>query len=116
MSSQCGYDLLDFVGADDGVDFRHLALDLIAIALDQASRHDQLFCPADLLVLGHFEDGVDRFFFGRIDEAAGVDDEHVGLIGMWRELVPAGHKLPHHDFAVNQILGTAQADKTDFQR
>ena len=27
----------------------------------------------------------------------------------------AGHKLAHHDFAVHQIFGTSQADKTDFQ-
>ena len=71
---------------------------------------------ADFLVLGHFENGVDGFLLGRIDEAAGVDDEHVGLIGMRRELVPARGELAHHDFAVDQILGTAQADKTDFQR
>jgi len=37
------------------------------------------------------------------------------MIGMGRQLVPARHKLAHHDFAVDKIFGTAQTDKTDFQ-
>ena len=36
--------------------------------------------------------------------------------GMRRQLVAAGHKLAHHDFAIDQVLGTAQTDKTDFQK
>jgi len=34
---------------------------------------------------------------------------------MRRQLVSAGHQSAHHDFAVDEILGTAQTDKTDFQ-
>jgi hypothetical protein len=30
--------------------------------------------------------------------------------------MPARSELTHHDFAVHQVLGTAQTDKTDFQR
>ena len=90
-------------------------MDLVAVALDQASGDDQLLGAADLLVLGHFENGVDGFLFCGIDEAAGVDDEDVGLIRMRRQLMPVRGELPHHDFAVHEILGTAQTDKADFQ-
>ena len=89
--------------------------DIAAIALHQAAGDDQLLGAADFLVLGHFEDGVDRLLLGGIDEAAGVDDEHVGLIGMRRELVAFGDELAHHDFTIDEVFGTAQTDETDFQ-
>jgi hypothetical protein len=37
-----GDDAVDFVGADQGVDFRHILFDVAAIALDQATGHDQV--------------------------------------------------------------------------
>src|ERR1035441_2287531 len=49
-----------------------------------------------------------QYLVGGIDEAARVHHQHVGLIRMRRQLVPAGHKLAHHDFAIHQIFGTAQ--------
>ncbi len=57
---------------------------------------------------------TDSFLAG-IDEAAGVDDQHVGLVGMRRQLVALGRKLAHHDFAIDEVLGATQTDKTDFQ-
>jgi hypothetical protein len=41
--------------------------------------------------------------------------EHFGLAGMGRQLVAPGHQLAHHDFAIDEVLGTTQADETDFQ-
>ena len=108
-------DAVEFVGADERIHFGHVVADVAAIALHQAAGDDQLLGAADFLVLGHFEDGIDGFLLGGIDEAAGVDHQHVGLVGMRRQLVPAGHKLAHHDFAIHEVLGTAQTDKTDFQ-
>ena len=58
-------DLLQFVGAEDGVHFRHILLDVGAITLDQAAGDDQPLRSAGLLVLGHLEDRVDRFLLGR---------------------------------------------------
>jgi len=34
---------------------------------------------------------------------------------MGRQFVASGHKLAHHDLAVDQIFGASQADETDFQ-
>ncbi len=84
-----GDNALDFVGADERVDFRHVLFDVAAIALHEAAGDDQALRLADLLVLGHFENGVDGFLLGGVDEAAGVDDEDVGLIGMRGELMAA---------------------------
>ena len=110
-----GNDAVDFVGPDNRVDLGHVLADVAAIALDQAAGHDQPFGVADAFVLGHFEDGVDGFLLGRIDKTAGVDDQHIGLIGLRGELMPAGGELAHHDFAVDKILRATETDKTDFQ-
>ena len=44
----------------------------------------------EAFVVGHFQDSVDGFLLGGVDEAAGVDDEDVGLVGMGGELMAAG--------------------------
>jgi hypothetical protein len=108
-------DALQLVDADDGVHLRQLLPDVAVEALHQAAGDDQLLRAAHLFVLGHLEDGIDRFFLGGIDKTARVYDQDVGLIRMRRQLVPAGGKLPHHYFAVDKIFGTAQTDKSDFQ-
>ena len=89
--------------------------DIAAVAFHQAAGDDQLAGAADFLVLGHLQDGVDRFLLGGVDEAAGVDHQDVGLIGMGGQLVAFGHELTHHDFTIDEVFGTAQTDETDFQ-
>ena len=37
-------------------------------------------------------------------------------IGMRRQLVAASGELAHHDFTVDEIFGTAETYKTDFQK
>ena len=70
---------------------------------------------AHLLVLGHLEDGVDGFLLGGVNETAGVDYKHIGLIGMRSEFMPPRGELAHHHFAVYKIFGATETDKTDFQ-
>ena len=52
-------DGFELAGADDGVDFRDVFLNFVAIALDEAAGDDELACAALGLVAGHLEDGVD---------------------------------------------------------
>ena len=113
--SHSGNDAVDFVGADDRVHFGHFRANVAAVALDQAAGDDQALRAAGLLVLGHLEDGVDRFLLGGVDEAARVDDDDVGLLRVRRQLVAAGRELAHHDLGIDEILGTPQTDKTNFQ-
>ena len=58
-------------------------------------------------VAGHFEDGVDGFLLGCVDEAAGVDDEDVGLFGPGGQACAAAIEKAHHDLGVDQVLGAA---------
>ena len=110
-----GHDFFQLVGADHGVHFGNVAADLIAVALHQATRHHQSFEAAGLLELSHFENGLDRFLLGGVDETARVDDDDLGVLRIRSQLPAVRGELPHHDFGVHQILGAAQADKTDFQ-
>ena len=62
---------------------------------------------------GHFEDGIDRFLLGRVDEGAGVDDQHVGGLRVADDARARVVEEAHHDFAVDEILGAAEADESD---
>ena len=108
-------DLLQFIGADHGVHFRHVLLNIAAIAFDQAPGDDQLLRAAGFLVLRHFENGVDRFLLGRIDEAARVDHDHVGVGRMRRQLVALRGELAHHHLGIDEVLRATETDKTNFQ-
>jgi len=98
-------------GADDGVDFRDVFLDFVAVALDEASGYDEALCCAGSLVLHHFEDGVDGLLLGGIDEGTGVDDENLGVFGMAGQARTGAVQQPHHDFGVDKIFGAAQRNK-----
>ena len=69
----------------------------------------------DLLEFRHFEDCVDGLLLGWIDEAAGVDHQDFGVLRIVRELVAAFHKLAHHDLGVDEVFGTAETYKANFQ-
>ncbi len=81
-------DGFELAGADDGVDLGDVLADLVAVALDEAAGDDELLGAAavGLLVLDHLEDGVDGLLLGGVDEAAGVDDEDLGVFGVGGEL------------------------------
>ncbi len=90
-------------------------LNVGAEAFDQTAGDDQALGFAGLLEFGHFENRVYGFLFGGIDEAAGVDDDNVGVGGLRGKFVAICDELTHHDFCVNQVLRTAETYKSDFQ-
>jgi hypothetical protein len=52
--------------------------------------------------------------FGRIDKAAGVDDDDVGVGRMRRQLMPGCGELAHHYLRIDEVLGASEADETNF--
>ena len=91
----------------------NLGADVIAVAFDQASGNDELLCTAGGFEASHFQDSVDRFLLGGVNEGAGIDDEDVGLPGIGGEAGAGLLQQAHHDFAIHQIFGAAEADKAD---
>jgi len=108
-----GEDVFQFAGADDGIDLGNVALNLVAIALDQTASDDQPLRLAAVgdLVLHHFKDRVDRFLLGRFDEAACVDDQNLRILGVWGQLAASAVEQAHHNLGIHQILRAAQRDE-----
>jgi len=100
-------DGLEFAGADYGVDFGDGLADVVAVALDEAAGDDELFGRAGGFEAGHFEDGVDGFLLGGVNEGAGVDDEDVGFFGMSGEASAGAVEQAHHDLGVDEVFGAA---------
>ena len=109
-----GENALQLSSAEYGVHFRNILLYFVAVALDQTARNNQLLGATRGLVLGHLEDGVHRFLLGGVDERAGVNDNDVGVFGAGRNLCATLRQQPHHDLAIHQVLGAAEAHKPDF--
>jgi hypothetical protein len=107
-------DVVNLARADKGVDLGHLGAQLVAVALDEATRDDEpLTLPLGLQARG-FEDGVDRLFLRRVDKATRVDDERVGLGRVARDLVAFLLQPPHHHLAIDEVLRAAQTDESNF--
>ena len=74
------------------------------------------FCPgrfAQSALLMRLEDRVDGFLLRRIDERAGVDDEHIRFFGVGGDLHPVLQDAAEHDLGIDQILRAAEADHAD---
>ena len=108
-------DLFKFVRADQRIHFRQVLLNVSPIPLHQAAGDDQFLGPAGLFVLGHLEDGVDRFLLRRVNKTTGVDDDNFGLFGMRGELMTGSGELTHHYFRIDEVFRTTETDKSDFQ-
>ena len=108
-------DLVIAFGTDDGIHFRQVPEQVIGIPLSQASGDDQFPMGIVLLVFGHLQDRVDGFCLGTFDEAAGVHDDHIRMGGIVGDGPVALSDEPHHHFRIHQVLGTPQADYSDFQ-
>ncbi len=63
-----------------------------------------------------FADGLEAFRLGAVEKAAGVDDDDVGAVIGRREAVALRPEGGQDAFAVDQRLGAAETDKTDFWR
>ena len=96
--------------AHEAVHLRHLRGQRVGIALGQTARDEQLFQPAGLLVLRHLKDCVDGLLLGRLDEAAGVDEDDLRLGGIVDDLVAPVAQHAQHVFRIHQIFRAAQGN------
>ena len=108
LRDSCGFeDRLQLSGADYCIDLWDAFLNLVAVALDQASGDDQLFRFAGRFVARHFEDGVDGLLLGGVDKAAGVDDQDFGVFWTRGEARAGAVEQAHHHLGVDEVFGAA---------
>ena len=99
--------MFHFSGADHGIDFGNLVANLVAEAFGEAAGDDEALSPAEFLVRGHLQYGVDGLLLRGSDEAAGVYDQHVGFVGAGGEFITVARENAHHDLAINEVFGAA---------
>ena len=104
----------DLVGAEEVVDLGHLVGQLARVALREAARDDQALAAAGLLVARHLEDRVDRLLLGLADEAAGVDDDDLGVLGRGDDLVARPVVCPSMTSVSTRFLGQPSETKWTF--
>ena len=104
-----------FIGrhAHQQIDLGNLGAQLLAVALHKAARDDQHTALSTLFVLGHLENRVDRFLLGGEYEAAGVDDDDLGLARIGDNGVARLAEHTQHDFAVHAVFRAAQGHQTN---
>ena len=111
--------LSDLIQADEGIDFiLEFFGEFGGKSLREAAAHDEFlsgpFAQSALLV--GFQDGFDGFFLGRIDEAAGIDNEDIGFLWVGCDFEALASGISQHDLGIDQIFGAAQADHAHFGR
>jgi hypothetical protein len=113
MQARGGQDFVQFASADYCVYFRDIFLDLVTEALYQASGYDEPFGFASSFLAGHFQNFVYRFLLRGANERAGVDYDDVGIFGIGGGLGSGLYQHAHHDLTIDEVLGAAEADKSD---
>ena len=99
--------------ADHAVHLRHLCLNLVLIAFCQAAGNQNLLNDALLLEFAAGEDRFNGLLLCRVDKAAGVDDDEVGVFDVVRNLKIV-LQLCEHQLRVHLILRAAESDHADF--
>src|SRR5690606_33291181 len=101
-------------GAEEVIDLGQLRREIFGVALAQAARDDEpALAIAATLHFRQLQDRVHRLDLGGFDEATGVDDEHVGVLGRVDELVAFALHDAQHDLRIHLVLGTTEGHEKD---
>ena len=112
-AAQLGHEVVQIREAEEEIDLGNLRLQLLLVALHQASRGYDRFHAALGLELGGAEDRVDRFLLRGVDEAAGVDEDDVGIREVLGDDRAVAHQLAHQPLRVDRRLVAAERDDAE---
>ena len=110
------HDVLAVADADDGVRLGELGGGLLAVALGETSRQDELLDASLLLELADLEDGLDGLLLRGLDEAAGVDDGNVRITELRHQLIAVAAQLLEHTLGIHQVLLASKGHDAYFDR
>jgi hypothetical protein len=96
--------------ADEQIDFRNLGAQLRAITLHQAAHGDDRAHRTLLLQADRAENRSNGFLLGEIDEAAGVDDDYVGILRTGPHGGTGADEPCQNMLAVDRVLVAAERD------
>jgi hypothetical protein len=106
-------DVVSVFETDDCVDLACLTEQLFTEALREAAGDYDFSHPALLLLLDGVAYCINRFGFGGCDEATGVDNDDIGVVGILVNDEAGLCDLRQHPFAIDHIFWTAEGDKSD---
>ncbi len=110
---ELGHEVMQVREPQKQVDLGDLVLQFLLIALDEApDRHDR-FDVALLFELGGAQDGVDRFLLGGVDEAAGIDENDVGVRQVGGHHRAVAHQVSHQAFGIDRRFIAAERDDAE---
>jgi len=99
--------------AEDGVDAGGFVEEVFTHSLRQAAGDDDFLHFAFLFLADGEVYCVDGFCFGGGDEATGIDDDDVCVVGILCDDETGLGDEGEHSFAVHHIFGTAEGDEAD---
>ncbi len=105
------HDLLAAEDADDVIDAGHFGEEVVLLAFGETAGDDDGTDAALLFQCQHLADDAERFLPSRFDEAAGVDDDDVGAVGVRREHEAVLGELAEHALGIDEVLRAAEADE-----
>jgi hypothetical protein len=107
-------DPMDFPGTGPPVHLGHLLPQFVPVPLHKAADDIELAQLSFSLPFRHFEYGADRFFNGRLEEPASVDDRDVRLPQPPHDRIVLLSEPTQDVLAVHQVLGAPEADDAHF--
>lgn len=106
-------DVVALFEADDCVDSVGFGEQFFALSLRQAAGDDNLFDFAFSFLVEGVIYRIQGLGFGRFDEAAGVYNEDIGVVGIGGYNKSGQGDLCEHSLGIDDIFWTAERDKTD---
>jgi len=81
--------------------------------LGEAARDDEPLTPSGLLEVGGLPDEVNGFLFRLLDEAAGVDDDDLGVLDVGAHDAPRFRDAAHEPLGIHEVLRATETDNPD---
>ena len=99
--------------AHQQIDLRHIGHELFFVALGQTARSHQHLAFAGALVFGHLQQSVDALLLGGVDEAAGVDDQHLRFLFICGNGIAVLLQDGEHQLRIHPVFAAAKGNHAD---
>ena len=115
-SPQTADDVVPGAGAEVTVHFGNLLTQLVGITLREAAHHKELLDAPRTLRLDRLQNQFNRLGLRIANEAAGVDNHHLGIcsVAVEAHLVAGGGEAGHQVLRIDRVFGASEGDDVNF--